>query len=117
MSGKPQNQLTLINGKYFALSWLCSECNDPLCCDSNNQNACSQLKSTSLQLNENRHDNKTTGTINEIGNIQISTIVTDANEQPLSRNNNDINVTPDSELFSNKFKFDRRGVHIANLNI
>ena len=83
----------------------------------NNQNACSQLKSTSLQLNENRHDNKTTDTINEIGNIQVSTIVTDANEQPLSRNNNDINVTPDSELFSNKFKFDRRGVHIANLNI
>ena len=117
MSGKPQNQLTLTNGKYFALSWLCSECNDPLCCDSNNQNACSQLKSTSLQLNENRHDNKTTDTINEIGNIQVSTIVTDANEQPLSRNNNDINVTPDSELFSNKFKFDRRGVHIANLNI
>ena len=41
-SGKPQNQLTLTNGKYFELSWLCSECNDPLFCDSNNQNACSQ---------------------------------------------------------------------------
>ena len=70
-----------------------------------------------MQLSENSHDNKTTDTINETGNIQVSTIVTDANEQPLSRNNNDINVTPDSELFSNKFKFDRRGVHIANLNI
>ena len=117
MSGKPQNQLTLTNGKYFALSWLCSECNDPLCCDSKNQNTCSPLKSTSLQLNDNRHDNKTTDTINEIGNIQVSTIVTGANEQPLSRNTNDINVTSASELFSNKFKFDRRGVHIANLNI
>ena len=117
MSGKPQNQLTLTNGKYFALSLLCSEYNDPLCCDSNDQNACSQFKSTSLQLNDNRHDNKTTGTINEIGNIQVSTIVTDVNEQPLSRNTNDINVTSDSEFFSNKFKFDRRGVHIANLNI
>ena len=109
MYGKPQNQLTLTNGKYFTLSWLCSECNDPLCCDSNNQNACSQLKSTSLQLNDNRHDNKTTDTFNEIGNIQVSTIVTDANEQPLSRNTNDINVRSDSEFFSNKFKFDRRG--------
>ena len=109
MSGKPQNQLTLTNGKYFALSWLCSECNDPFCCDPNNQIACSQLKSTSLQLNDNRHDNKTSDTINEHGNIQVSTIVTDANEQPLSRNTNDINVTSDSELFSNKFKFDRRG--------
>ena len=109
--------MTLTNGKYFTLSWLCSECNDQLCCDSNNQNACSQLKSTSLQLNDNRHDNKTTDTINEIGNIQVSTIVTDANEQPLRRYTNDINVTSDSELFSNKFKFDRRGVHMANLNI
>ena len=108
VSGKPQNQLTLTNGKYFALSWLCSECNDPLCCDPNNQNACSQLKSTSLQLNDNRHDYKTTGTINEIGNIQVSSIVTDTIEQPLRRNTNDINATSASEFFSNKFKFDRR---------
>ena len=64
------------------------------------------MQATSLQLNENRHDDKTTDTINEIGNIQVSTIV---NEQPLSRNTNDINVTSDSEFFSNKFKFDRRG--------
>ena len=49
-------------------------------------------KSTLLQLNDNRHDDKTTDTFNEIGNNQVSTIVTYANEQPLSRNTNDINA-------------------------
>ena len=51
--------------------------------------------STSLQLNDKYHDNKTTDTINDInenGSPQVSTVSLGVNEQPLCRNTDDFNV-------------------------
>ena len=49
--------------------------------------------------------------------LRSQKIVLVVNEQPLCRNTDDINVTSVSEGFSNKYKFGRRGVHIANISI
>ena len=98
MSGKLQNQLTLTKGKYYPLSMLCSECNDPLCCDAKHQNTCSISMSTSLQLSYkcDTINDKTTDTINDSKNPQVP-INLDVNEQPMCRNTDGNNVTSVSQ--------------------
>ena len=51
-------------------------------------------------------------------NYESSTTSLDTNEHTTCRNQENINNTPSvSQHFRNEFKFNRRGVHIANINI
>ena len=106
----------LSNAKYHLLSWLCSECNDPQCNNSNQQNKCSSISNT-VQLEENVPGNITTNNITNSTHSESSNTSRDTNEHIACRNHDDGNITTVSQDFLNEFKFSRRGVHIANFNI
>ena len=82
----------------------------------NHQNTCSSSISTVLQP-EKVIGNRTINNNSDNINNESSTACLNTNEHTTCRNQENINTPPVSQHFRNEFKFNRRGVHIANINI
>ena len=94
----PERPVDLSNAKYHLLSWLCSECNDPQCNNSNQQNTCSSISNT-VQLQENVPGNITTNNITNSTRSESSNTSRDSNEHIACRNHDDGNITTVSQDF------------------